>query len=236
VAGALDPIKVAGSESADGSTASFSASYSATEDTPVGTVLPDGSVYGGTIYIGGHVGLSTGAGGGLSPGAASAAGGVVTAAGTAAASGGIAAPNTAVSFIPVIGSAWESIHDFSSGHYIMGTAYAAMAVLDVTGVGEVGDLALKGALQIGSRLGGRTIAETLPKGITQIKNASGEVFKEIHTPPSAPHAGMAFHTHPNYRNVTSSGIRTGVAKSANGLSRRDIIDAVRIGGQRTGGN
>jgi RHS repeat-associated protein len=84
----------------------------------------------------------------LTPGQASALGGAATAASTASTNGSISAPNTVVSFIPVIGSAWESVHDFSTGHWIMGTAYAAMAVLDVTGVGEVGDLALKGALKI----------------------------------------------------------------------------------------
>jgi len=87
-----------------------------------------------------------------------------------------------------------------------------------------------------AKAGGRTVADTLPKGITDIKNAQGGVFKSVHTPPSAPHAGMEFHTHPNYRNVLPDGtIRSGVSRSAKEMSRKDIIDAVRLGGQRTGG-
>jgi RHS repeat-associated protein len=85
--------------------------------------------------------------------------------------------------------------------------------------------------------GGRTIKQTLPKGITDIKNSKGEVFKSVHTPPSAPHAQKEMHTHPNYRNVLPDGkVRTGVAKAAQDISRRDIIDAVREGAQRTGGH
>jgi RHS repeat-associated protein len=84
--------------------------------------------------------------------------------------------------------------------------------------------------------GARTIANTLPKGVTDIKNAKGEVFKSVHTPPSIPNAEIDFHTHPNYRNVLPDGTtRSGVSKGANEMSRQDIIDAVRIGGQRTGG-
>lgn len=84
--------------------------------------------------------------------------------------------------------------------------------------------------------GGRTVADTLPKGVTDIKNAKGEVLKSVHTPPSTPHAGMDFHTHPNYSNVLPDGTtRSGVSKGAIQMSRQDIIDAVRLGGQRTGG-
>ena len=87
--------------------------------------------------------------------------------------------------------------------------------------------AAKEAAQAGTSL--------LPKGITQVKNAKGEVFKEVHTPPSRPHAGMAEHTHPNYRNVLPDGtVRTGVSRDGVPVSRRDIIDATRPGAQRTG--
>jgi len=100
-------------------------------------------------------------------------------------------------------------------------------------MGEYSDF---GRSSLAAKAGGRTIADTLPKGITDIKNAKGEVFKSVHTPPSAPHARMEFHTHPNYRNVLPDGtIRSGVSKSAKEMSRKDIIDAVRPGGQRTGG-
>jgi len=89
---------------------------------------------------------------------------------------------------------------------------------------------------LAAKAGGRTVADTLPKGITDIKNAQGGVFKSVHTPPSAPHAGMEFHTHPNYRKVLPDGTpRSGVSKSAKEMSRKDIIDAVRPGDQRTGG-
>ena len=92
---------------------------------------------------------------------------------------------------------------------------------------------LRGLFSGGS---GRTISETLPQGITRIRNAQGDVFKEVHTPPSRPHAGMEQHTHPNYRNVLPDGsVRTGVSKDANPVSRQDIIDATRPGAQRTGG-
>ena len=85
--------------------------------------------------------------------------------------------------------------------------------------------------------GGRKIKDTLPEGITDVKNAQGDVFKSVHTPPSAPHAGMSQHVHPNYRNVLPDGsVRSGVSKAADPLSRQDIIDATRPGAQRTGGN
>jgi RHS repeat-associated protein len=105
----------------------------------------------------------------LTTGQASAAGGGATAASTAAANHSIGAPNTAVSFIPVVGSAWESIHDFSSGHWVMGTAYAAMAVFDVTGVGEVGSLALKGGLTIVAKI-------TAKEGIYEFTARTGETY------------------------------------------------------------
>jgi hypothetical protein len=85
--------------------------------------------------------------------------------------------------------------------------------------------------------GGRKISDTLPPSITDVKNAQGEVFKSVHTPPSAPHYGMKEHVHPNYRNVLPDGsVRSGVSKGADPLSRQDIIDATRPGAQRTGGN
>ena len=52
-----------------------------------------------------------------------------------------------------------------------------------------------------AKVGTRIIGNNLPKGLTDIKNAKGEVFKSVHTPPSTPHPRMDFHTHPNYRNV-----------------------------------
>jgi uncharacterized protein RhaS with RHS repeats len=103
---------------------------------------------------------------------------------------------------------------------------AAMAALPPLRLLRFG-ISAKGATQAGTSL--------LPKGITQVKNAKGEVFKEVQTPPSRPHAGMAEHTHPNYRNVLPDGtVRTGVSKDAVPVSRRDIIDATRPGAQRTG--
>jgi hypothetical protein len=66
--------------------------------------------------------------------------------------------------------------------------------------------------------GGRKINDTLPQGITDVKNAQGDVFKSVHTPPSAPHAGMSQHVHPNYRNVLPDGsVRSGVSKGADPL-------------------
>jgi RHS repeat-associated protein len=87
--------------------------------------------------------------------------------------------------------------------------------------------------------GGKAVVQAtqgiLPQGITKIKNAAGEVFKEVHTAPSRPHAGMTEHTHPNFRNELPDGtIRTGVSNNAVPVSRRDIIDANRPGAQRTG--
>lgn len=101
------------------------------------------------------------------------------------------------------------------------------------------------AQQAGGALGAGMVAgggkgtaggvRALPKGITRVKNAKGEVFKEVHTAPSRLHAGMAEHTHPNYRNVLPDGsVRTGVSRDAVPVSRRDIIDATRPGAQRTG--
>ncbi len=101
------------------------------------------------------------------------------------------------------------------------------AVEAVRAAREAAETAAKGISQAGT--------SALPKGITQVKNAKGEVFKEVHTPPSRPLAGMAEHTHPNYRNVLPDGtVRTGVSKDAVPVSRRDIIDATRPGAQRTG--
>jgi hypothetical protein len=96
---------------------------------------------------------------------------------------------------------------------------------------------LAGLETLGTRIpGGRKIIDTLPQGITDVKNAQGTVFKSVHTPPSHPHAGMTTHTHPNYRNVLPDGsIRSGVSKDANQVTRQDIIDAVRDNAQRTGG-
>jgi hypothetical protein len=54
--------------------------------------------------------------------------------------------------IPVVGSVWESAHYFSNGHWAMGTLFAGMAVLDLTGVGEIGSLAVKGTLKVTVRL------------------------------------------------------------------------------------
>ena len=110
-----------------------------------------------------------GGAGELSPGAASAAGGATTAAGTAVAGGGIGGPNFLESSVPVVGSTWESIHDFSNGHWIMGTAFAAMAVLDLTGVGEVGDLALKGVLRVAQEISAK-------EGIYEFTAASGKTY------------------------------------------------------------
>jgi len=71
---------------------------------------------------------------------------------TIAASTGVSAPSTFVSMIPVVGSVWESAHYFSNGHWAMGTLFAGMAVLDLTGVGEIGSLAVKGTLKVTVRL------------------------------------------------------------------------------------
>ena len=84
----------------------------------------------------------------LTAGQASAAGGAATAASTSVANGSIGAPSFAVSCIPFVGSAWESASAFSSGHWIMGTTYAAMAVWDLTGIGATGKLLLLGGLKV----------------------------------------------------------------------------------------
>ena len=60
-----------------------------------------------------------------------------------------------------------------------------------------------------AKRGTRTISNTSPKGVTDIKNAKGEVFKSVHTPPSTPHAGMDFHANPNYRNILPDGTKRG---------------------------
>jgi uncharacterized protein RhaS with RHS repeats len=79
------------------------------------------------------------------------------------------------------------------------------------------------------------ILSGLPKGITEVKNAKGEVFKEVHTPPSKPHGGLVEHTHPNYRNTLPDGsVRTGVSGKGVPVNRQDVIDATRPGAQRTG--
>ena len=83
--------------------------------------------------------------------------------------------------------------------------------------------------------GGRKIADTI-SGSNKIKNAKGEVFKRVDFAPSKPHGGKSPHTHPNYRNPLPDGtVRSGVSRHANDVTRKDIIDAARQGGQRTGG-
>lgn len=83
--------------------------------------------------------------------------------------------------------------------------------------------------------GGRTIEGTIP-GSNKIKNANGDVFKRVDYPPSKPHGGLSPHTHPNYRNQLPDGtIKTGVSRHAQPVTRKDITDAARKSGQRTGG-
>jgi hypothetical protein len=118
--------------------------------------------------------VSTGGGITLTPSEASAAGGAVTAAGTAAMNGGIGAPSTLVSMIPVIGSAWESAHYFSTGHWVMGTALAGMAVLDLTGVGEAGGMMLKMGLKVAEKTTAKIAAER--SGAYLLKFESGRMY------------------------------------------------------------
>ncbi len=83
--------------------------------------------------------------------------------------------------------------------------------------------------------GGRKIGDTLA-GSNKIKNANGDTLKRVDFAPSKPHNGLSPHTHPNFRNQLPDGsIRSGVSRDAGPITRRDIIDAARQGGQRTGG-
>lgn len=83
--------------------------------------------------------------------------------------------------------------------------------------------------------GGRKIEDTLA-GSNKIKNSNGDIFKRVDFAPSKPHNGLSPHTHPNFRNQLPDGaIRSGVSRNAGSVTRRDIIDAARQGGQRTGG-
>jgi hypothetical protein len=83
--------------------------------------------------------------------------------------------------------------------------------------------------------GGRKIGDTLA-GSNKIKNANGDTFKRVDFAPSKPHNGLSPHTHPNFRNQLPDGtIRSGVSRGAGPVTRSDIIDAARQGGQRTGG-
>lgn len=83
--------------------------------------------------------------------------------------------------------------------------------------------------------GGRKIEDTLA-GSNKIENMHGETFKRVDFAPSKPHAGLSPHTHPNFRNTLPDGsVRSGVSRSAQPVTRKDIIDAARAGGQRTGG-
>jgi hypothetical protein len=83
--------------------------------------------------------------------------------------------------------------------------------------------------------GGRKIDDTLA-GSNKIKNSQGETFKRVDFAPSKPHAGLSPHTHPNFRNTLPDGsVRSGVSGHGQSVTRRDIIDAARDGGQRTGG-
>jgi hypothetical protein len=91
------------------------------------------------------------------------------AAGTTALGTGISAPSTLVSMIPGLGSGWESAHYYSTGHWAMGTFYAAMAVLDLSGVGEIGGLALKGALKVAEK----TI---IKEGIYEFTTYTGKTY------------------------------------------------------------
>ncbi|MFT4926247.1 MAG: RHS repeat-associated protein, partial [Phenylobacterium sp.] len=83
---------------------------------------------------------------------------------------------------------------------------------------------------------GRKIESTIP-GSNKIKNANGETFKRVDVAPSPSHGGLSPHTHPNFRNTTPNGkVRSGVSKKSAPVNKRDIIDASREGGQRTGGS
>jgi len=83
--------------------------------------------------------------------------------------------------------------------------------------------------------GGRKIEDTLA-GSNKIKNEKGKTFKRVDFSPSKPHGGLSPHTHPNFRNTLPDGsVRSGVSGHAQPVTRRDIIDAARKGGQRTGG-
>jgi hypothetical protein len=84
--------------------------------------------------------------------------------------------------------------------------------------------------------GGRKVDDTLA-GSNKIKNSKGETFKRVDFAPSKPHGGLSPHTHPNFRNTLPDGsVRSGVSRHGQPVTRKDIIDAAREGGQRTGGN
>jgi len=106
--------------------------------------------------------------------------------------------------------------------------------LDVTkGAGKVSPSTLH---ERGTKIpGGRKIDDTLA-GSNKIKNSQGETFKRVDFAPSKPHAGLSPHTHPNFRNTLPDGsVRSGVSGHGQPVTRKDIIDAARDGGQRTGG-
>ena len=81
--------------------------------------------------------------------------------------GSIGVASTVVSFIPVIGLGLESYRAFSGRMLDYGTTFAAMAVLDVTGVGEVGSLTLKGALMVTAKIGGHAAIRMGERGVTE---------------------------------------------------------------------
>jgi hypothetical protein len=83
--------------------------------------------------------------------------------------------------------------------------------------------------------GGRKIEDTLTSS-NKIKNSKGEAFKHVDFTPSKPHTGLSPHTHPNFRNTLPDGrVRSGVSGNGQAVIRKDITDAARVGGQRTGG-
>ncbi len=112
----------------------------------------------------------------LPVGVASAAGGATTAAGTAIANHSIGEPSVLVSMIPVIGNGLEVAHFLSTGQWGWATLYAAGAVLDLTGVGEAGDLALKVGLRVAEKITAEAAAETSARVLAN--RAAGSAFRD----------------------------------------------------------
>lgn len=110
----------------------------------------------------------------LTAGQASAAGGAATAAANAVENGSIGEPSLVVSIIPVIGDLGEFAHFASTGQWGWATAYAVMAGLDFSGVGEVGDIALKMALRATEKATAKAAAEQ--SGAYMLKFKSGRMY------------------------------------------------------------